>query len=35
MAAGLKFNDVITNINNALGAPGRLEKVNFQADFPL
>ncbi len=35
MAAGLKFNDVITNINNALGAPGRLEKVNFQADFSV
>ncbi|MFA7073988.1 MAG: UDP-N-acetylmuramoyl-L-alanyl-D-glutamate--2,6-diaminopimelate ligase [Endomicrobiaceae bacterium] len=35
MSAGLAFNEVIKNINNALGAPGRLERVNFQTDFSV
>ena len=33
--AGLKFTDVVSNIKNISGAPGRLERVNSQADFTI
>lgn len=35
IVAGLKFTDVVSNIKNISGAPGRLEKVNSKADFTV